>query len=217
MNRRAFLKKLSCVSLGVTSLSSWGHCATRPPAQRPNILFIFTDDHAVQSIGSDQGFYLGEHGWYDKRWMYEESFRMPFVARWPAAITPGTRSQALAQNIDFGPTFLEAAGVKAPSEMQGKSLMPLFKNKTPQDWRRSLYYHYYEKGEHNVPRHEGVTTDRYKLIHYYDNEDWELFDLKEDPQEMKSVYSVTAYREIRRRMQAELKRLRKQYGVPENE
>jgi arylsulfatase A-like enzyme len=172
-------------------------------------------DNTLVIYSSDQGFYLGEHGWYDKRWMYEESFRMPFIARWPAAMKPGKRSQALIQNIDFGPTFLEAAGVKVPSEMQGESLLSLFKNKRSRNWRRSLYYHYYEKGEHNVPRHEGVTTDRHKLIHYYDNQEWELFDLKKDPQEMKSVYGDPAYGDARQRLHAELKRLREVYQVPE--
>lgn len=163
---------------------------------------------------SDQGFYLGEHGWYDKRWMYEESFRMPFVGRWPGVIKPGTRTKALTQNIDFAPTFLEAAGVDIPEEMQGRSLMPLFTGR-PGDWRKSLYYHYYESGgEHNVPRHYGVRTDRYKLIHYEDIEEWELFDLEQDPQELKSIYDDPAAQDIRKQLRAELKRLRKMYRVP---
>jgi len=170
-------------------------------------------DNTLVIYSSDQGFYLGEHGWYDKRWMYEESFRMPFVARWPAAIKPGTRTRALAQNIDFCPTFLEAAGIDVPQEVQGKSLMPLFRGHA-RNWRKSLYYHYYEKGEHNVPRHQGVRSDRYKLIHYYDSDTWELFDLEQDPQELKSIYDDPAAGEIRRQMHAELKRLRKLYKVP---
>jgi len=170
-------------------------------------------DNTLVVYSSDQGFYLGEHGWYDKRWMYEESFRMPFVARWPAVIKPGTRTKALAQNIDFSPTFLEAAGVNVPQDIQGRSLMPLFKGQT-RGWRKSLYYHYYETGEHNVPRHYGVRTDRYKLIHYYDSDAWELFDLERDPQELKSIYDDPAARRIRRQMHAELERLRKLYKVP---
>ncbi len=172
-------------------------------------------DNTLIIYSSDQGFYLGEHGWYDKRWMYEESFRMPFVARWPAAMKPGHRSDKLAQNIDFGPTFLDAAGVNVPQEMQGESLLPIFRGKTPRDWRKSLYYHYYEKGEHSVPRHYGVRTDRYKLIHYPDLNEWELFDLDKDPQEMKSVYGSAKYKKIQTKMHAELKRLQEQYQTPE--
>lgn len=170
-------------------------------------------ENTLVVYSSDQGFYLGEHGWYDKRWMYEESFRMPFVARWPAVIKPGTRTRALAQNIDFAPTFLEAAGVGVPQEIQGRSLMPLFRGDAG-PWRKSLYYHYYEHGEHNVPRHEGVRTDRYKLIHYYDIDEWELFDLDRDPQELRSIYNDAATHDIRRRMHAELEGLRKLYRVP---
>jgi N-acetylglucosamine-6-sulfatase len=170
-------------------------------------------DNTLVIYSSDQGFYLGEHGWYDKRWMYEESFRMPFVARWPAVIKPGTRTRALAQNIDFCPTFLEAAGMDVPKEIQGESLMPLFKGET-RYWRNSLYYHYYEEGEHNVPRHYGVRTDRYKLIHYYDNGQWELFDLAQDPQELRSIYNDTAAKAVREQMHAELERLRGLYKVP---
>jgi len=170
-------------------------------------------DNTLVVYSSDQGFYLGEHGWYDKRWMYEESFRMPLVARWPAVIKPGSRTSALAQNIDFGPTFLDAAGVSVPPAMQGRSLMPLFRGRTGR-WRKSLYYHYYEKGEHNVPRHYGVRTDRYKLIHYYDSDAWELFDLERDPQELTSLYDDPACKTIRKQLHAELERLRKRYNVP---
>jgi len=172
-------------------------------------------ENTIVVYSSDQGFYLGEHGWYDKRWMYEESFRMPFIVRWPRVIRPGSRSMALTQNIDFGPTFLEAAGVHVPGEMHGRSLMPLFKNQTPHPWRNSLYYHYYEKGEHNVPRHYGVRSARYKLIHYYDNDEWELFDLERDPGEMRSVYADPGYAPVRSRLHAELKQLQKEYQVPE--
>jgi len=171
-------------------------------------------DNTLVVYSSDQGFYLGEHGWYDKRWMYEESFRMPFVARWPAVIKPGIRTRALAQNIDFCPTFLEAAGINVPQRVQGKSLMPLFRGDA-RGWRKSLYYHYYEEGEHNVPRHQGVRTDRYKLIHYYDSDEWELFDLEQDPQELTSIYDDPAAGDIPRQMHAELERLRKFYKVRE--
>jgi arylsulfatase A-like enzyme len=174
-------------------------------------------ENTLVVYSSDQGFYLGEHGWYDKRWMYEESMRMPFVARWPARIKPGQRTHKLAQNIDFGPTFLDAAGIAMPQDMQGISLMPLFKQGGSRRWRKSLYYHYYEKGEHRVPRHCGVRTDRYKLIHYYDSDVWELFDLEHDPQEMKSVYDAPAYHSIRTRIHTELRRLEKTYAVPDIE
>lgn len=172
-------------------------------------------DNTIVVYSSDQGFYLGEHGWYDKRWMYEESFRMPFIIKWPGVAKAGKRTKALAQNIDFAPTFLDAAGVAKPNDMQGVSLRPLLAGKTPSDWRKSLYYHYYEKGEHNVPPHEGVRTGRYKLIRFYDSGEWELFDLKKDPQEMKSVYHESKYAETVKTLKAELKRLKAQYNVPE--
>jgi len=166
---------------------------------------------------SDQGFFLGEHGMYDKRWMYEESLAMPLVVRWPAMVPAGTRISVLTQNIDFAPTFLEAAGLPVPGDMQGRSLLPLMKGQTPEDWRKSIYYHYYEIGEHNVPRHEGVRTERYKLIHFYDADEWELYDLEKDPQEMNSVYDEPGYAAVVREMKAELERLKKQYGVPERQ
>lgn len=170
-------------------------------------------DNTIVVYSSDQGFYLGEHGWYDKRWMYEESFRMPFIVKWPGLGRPAARVSALVQNIDFGPTFLDAAGLKTPEPMQGASLRPLMGGTVPSDWRRSLYYHYYEKGEHNVPRHEGVRTERYKLVHFYDADQWELYDLAEDPHEMRSRYDDPVCREIAAELKAELKALRRKYAV----
>jgi arylsulfatase A-like enzyme len=164
---------------------------------------------------TNQGFFLGEHGWYDKRWMYEESLRVPLVIRWPGRIKPGTRVKALAQNIDFAPTFLDAGGVKVPDDMQGVSLLPLLNGKTPANWRDAIYYHYYEVGEHNVARHEGVRSDRYKLIHYYDDGEWELFDLQADPQELTSVYTLPRYATIVKQMKAKLKTLKLEYKVPQ--
>ena len=172
-------------------------------------------DNTIVVYSSDQGFYLGEHGWYDKRWMYEESFRMPFIIKWPGVTKAGSRIDALAQNIDFAATFLDAAAVPVPNDMQGVSLRPLLKGKTPPDWRKSIYYHYYEKGEHNVPPHEGVRTARYKLIHFYETDEWELFDLKKDPQEMKSVSHLQKYTTVITKLKAELERLKIQYSVPE--
>lgn len=174
-------------------------------------------ENTLVIYSSDQGFYLGEHGWYDKRWMYEESLAMPFVARWPKVIKSGTRVENLIQNIDFGPTFLDVAGVDVPTDMHGESLMPLLKGLNPESWRNSIYYHYYEEGEHNVPKHEGVRTDKYKLIHFYGKDTWEMFDLEKDPQEMVSVYDETEYIEVQEGLKQELLRLREEYGVPENE
>jgi N-acetylglucosamine-6-sulfatase len=181
-------------------------------------LLDYLDDHGLADntivvYSSDQGFYLGEHGWYDKRWMYEESFRMPFLVRWPGVAKAGARTSGLAQNIDFAPTFLDAAGVVVPADMQGRSLKPLLGGETPPGWRKSVYYHYYERGEHNVPPHEGVRTDRYKLVHFYDTEEWELFDLAKDPQEMVSVYSNEAYASVVEMMKAELAMLKAKYQV----
>ena len=171
-------------------------------------------ENTIVVYSSDQGFYLGEHGMYDKRWMYEESLSMPLLMRWPAGIKAGTRIEKLTQNIDFAPTFLTMAGIAPPSDIQGDSLLPLLNNEANADWRDAIYYHYYEEGEHNVPRHEGVRTERFKLIHYYGSGDWELFDLQNDPQEMKSVYDTPAYTEVLAVMREQLKALRVQYAVP---
>lgn len=169
---------------------------------------------------SDQGFYMGEHGWFDKRFMYEESFRTPLLVRWPDHVKAGSTNKDLVQNIDFAETFLDMAGVKAPEEMQGESIVPLMKGDTPAEWRKSLYYHYYEyPGAHSVRKHEGVSEKRFKLIRYYgkgvpDGEEWELFDLEKDPSEMKSEYSNPEYAGEVKRLKKELQRLRKLYKVP---
>ncbi|MDF1752993.1 MAG: sulfatase [Verrucomicrobiales bacterium] len=179
------------------------------------------DKNTVVMYSADQGFYLGEHGWFDKRFMYEESFRTPLLARWPGVVEPGTRNDDLVQNIDFAETFLDIAGIEAPDDMQGESLVPLLKGETPDDWRSSLYYHYYEyPGAHSVRRHEGVFDNRYKLIRYYGldipgDEEWELFDLKNDPSEMKNQYNNPEYAEQVARLKKELGKLREQYQVVE--
>jgi arylsulfatase A-like enzyme len=163
---------------------------------------------------SDQGFFLGEHGWYDKRFIYEESAGMPLVMRYPAEIPAGISSDALVLNLDFPSTFLEFAGAKIPGDMQGRSLIPLLKGETREDWRQAIYYHYYEypHGWHNVKRHYGVRTDRYKLIHFYnDIDEWELFDLKKDPMEMNNVYDHPDYVEIVKELKAQLKELQVKY------
>lgn len=171
-------------------------------------------DNTIVIYSSDQGFYLGEHGMYDKRWMYQESFGMPFMMRWPGRIAPGTRVSELTQNIDFAPTFLEAADLDVREDMQGTSLMPLAEGNVPSDWRKALYYHYYEAGQHNVARHEGVRTERYKLIHYYAVDQWELFDLEDDPHEMRSVYGDPAYADVAAELGRVLEQLKLQYDVP---
>jgi arylsulfatase A-like enzyme len=164
---------------------------------------------------SDQGWYLGEHGWYDKRWMYEESLRMPLLIRWPAVIGAGSVNDDLCQNLDFAETMLDAAGAPIPAAMQGRSLVPLLQGRAPRDWRQSVYYHYYEHpGVHNVQRHEGVRTDRHKLIHFYRLGEWELYDLVEDSDELQNVYADPAYGDVVSELKAELVRLRRCYGVP---
>ena len=170
-------------------------------------------ENTIVIYTSDQGWYLGEHGWYDKRWMYEESFRTPLMIRWPGKIEPGSVNDDMVMNLDFAQTFLEAAGEPDPEEMQGESFLPILQGQTPDDWRTSVYYHYYEfPGAHSVRRHYGVRDERYKLIHYYHVGEWELFDLNKDPQEMRSVYAEAAYEPVKARMLAELNRLREYYG-----
>ncbi len=162
-------------------------------------------ENTIVVYTSDQGFYLGEHGWFDKRFMYEESFRTPLIVRWPDRIAPGTVNRDLVQNLDLAPTFLEAAGVEVPANMQGRSMLPLMRGEST-DWRESVYYHYYEyPGIHAVKRHYGIRTDRYKLIHFYDDiDEWELYDLDRDPREMKNLYGQPGYAEVQARLHREL-------------
>ena len=165
--------------------------------------------------GSDQGFYLGEHGWFDKRWMFEESLSMPFLARWPGVISPGTRSETMIQNIDYAPTFLDAAGVDVPQTIQGRSLLPVFKNggKKPSDWREGIYYFYSGEATHQVAAHDGVRNDRYKLIRFSRTEEWNLFDLEKDPNEMKSVHDDPEYATVLTEMKDLYSRLRQRFHV----
>ena len=173
-------------------------------------------ENTIVIYSSDQGFYLGEHGWYDKRWMFEESLKMPFLVRWPGKIKPGTRSQALIQNIDYGPTFLDIAGSDIPEAMQGRSLKPLFENgggRTP-DWRDAIYYAYYENAAvHAVPIHDGIRTARHKLMYFPRNGEWNLFDLITDPHEMKSVHQETAYAPIMKALQQRYQDMKGFYEV----
>lgn len=174
--------------------------------------------NTVVVYASDQGWYLGEHGWFDKRWMYEESLRTPLLVRWPGVIQPGSHNRDITSNLDFAETFLQLAGVDVPLDMQGRSFVSLLKGNTPNDWRKSFYYHYYEfPGGHSVARHFGVRTNRYKLIHFYQNQEWELFDLKKDPKELNSVYGKSEYVAVQMKLEAELVRLRKQYNVPQHD
>ena len=163
---------------------------------------------------SDQGFYMGEHGWFDKRFMYEESLRTPLLMRFPH----GKRGavQQMVQNIDYAPTFLELAGVDIPDDIQGVSLLPLLKGEKPKDWRQSLYYHYYEyPAEHAVKRHYGIRSQRYKLIHFYnDIYEWELFDLKNDPSEMNNLYGKAGYEKTTQQLKEEMKKLQLLYDDP---
>lgn len=162
-------------------------------------------DDTIVIYASDQGFFLGDHGFYDKRFMYEEALRFPLLWRWPGQVAPGSVNADLVQNLDLAPTLLDACGIAVPSDMQGKSLVPLLRGRTPSDWRTAAYYHYYEfPGVHDVPRHCGVRTKTHKLIHYYQLDAWELFDLVRDPREQNNVFADSAYAEVRASLQAEL-------------
>ena len=173
-------------------------------------------DNTLVVYTSDQGFYMGEHGWFDKRFMYEESMHTPLIMRLPRGLNKRGDIPQLVQNIDYAPTFLKLAGVSVPEDMQGVSLVPLLKGESPDNWRHSLYYHFYEyPAEHAVKRHYGVRTERYKLIHFYNDIDvWELYDLKEDPSEMNNLYGRESTEEITRQLKDELKTLQQQYGDP---
>jgi arylsulfatase A-like enzyme len=173
-------------------------------------------ENTIVIYTSDQGFYLGEHGWFDKRFMYEESFSTPLVMRYPKEIKPGTVVNDLVLNLDYAPTFLDYAGIKKPEDMQGESFRKVVAgSKVP--WRDAVYYHYYEyPAEHSVKRHYGIRTHRYKLIHfYYDVDEWELYDLEKDPKEMKSGYNNPEYAGIQKKLHKRLQELREQYGDSE--
>ena len=159
-------------------------------------------DNTIIIYLSDQGFYMGEHGWFDKRWMYEESFRTPMIVSYPKLFPKGTTNDDFVLNIDLAPTFLELAGAKVPEDIQGKSFLSLFAKKA-KPIRNQLFYHYYENGEHAVSPHFGVRTDRYKLIRYYKRSNtWELFDLKKDPKELKNVYGQKEYQKITKELES---------------
>ncbi len=171
------------------------------------------EENTIVVYTSDQGFYLGEHGWFDKRFMYEESFRTPLLVKYPREIKAGTVVDNLVQNLDFAPTFLDYAGIEIPRDIQGESFRRLV-NGEAGEWRDAIYYTYYEfPGEHHVKRHYGIRTDRYKLIHfYYDIDAWELYDLEVDPVEMNNVYNDPEYTQVRADMHRQLEELRVKYG-----
>jgi arylsulfatase A-like enzyme len=175
-----------------------------------NTIVIYTGDH---------GFFLGEHGWFDKRFMYEQALRVPWMIRYPGTVDQGTTTDLMGLSIDNAPTMLDLVGLSVPEDMQGESLKPILEGKTPNDWRTSMYYHYYEFGPpHWVLPHYGVRTERYKLISYYSANEWELFDLKKDPDEMESLFKWDGYKvdpgyeKVAQNLVKELKQLRKRYN-----
>jgi arylsulfatase A-like enzyme len=162
---------------------------------------------------SDQGFFLGDHGWFDKRFMYEESIRMPFLVRWPGVTGAGATQSAMALNVDFAPTFMEIAGLKVPADMQGRSMVPLLRGQKPGDWRKSWYYRYYhDPGDHNTRAHYGVRTDTYKLIYFWKKDQWELYDLVKDREELHNIYGDPASAGVVKKLKQELLRLKKEVG-----
>jgi arylsulfatase A-like enzyme len=188
-------------------------------------------DNTVIMYTSDQGMMLGEHDYMDKRWMYEESYRMPFIVRWPETVAAGSTADALVNNTDFAPTILDIAGQTTPDSMQGRSFLPILAGKgEPEDWRTSTYYRYWmHMAHHENPAHYGVRTKRYKLIFFYglplDAEfwrinpwnaptgpHWELYDLAKDPHEMSNVYGDPAYADVTKELKAELLRLKREVG-----
>ncbi len=175
-------------------------------------------ENTIVVYSSDQGFFLGEHGWFDKRWIFEESMRTPLIVRWPGVTKAGSVNRDIVSNIDFAETFLDAAGVPIPAEMQGRSLVPLLKSARPADWRTAFYFQYFEyPAFHRVRPHYGVVTDRYKLVRFFGaGEDYsELFDTASDPLEMRSVYGEKKYADVQAKLTDELARLRRELKVPE--
>jgi len=173
------------------------------------------NENTIVVYASDQSYFTGEHGWAEKRFMYEEGMKMPLLIRWPGHIKPATRVKSLVQNIDYGPSFLDCAGVKIPSDMQGESFKSIMEGESTKQWRKSIYYHYYDHGKHNVPRHQGVRTDRYKLINFYTEDKWEFYDLKKDSGEINNLYENPRYSKIIEELKKELNRLKTDYEVPE--
>jgi len=181
----------------------------------------YLDDHDLSEntivvYASDQSYFTGEHGWAEKRYMYEEAMKMPLLMRWPARISEGTVVEELVQNIDYLPTFLDMAGVKVPDDVQGTSFKSLAFGKLPPQWREAVYYHYYDHGRHNVPRHEGIRTARFKLIWFYTTDTWELYDLYKDPHEVNNIYGNSECQDVEMMLKEQLQQLRKRYEVPDS-
>ena len=179
--------------------------------ERENLL-----DETIVIYAGDQGFFLGENGWFDKRWIYEESMRQPLIVHWPDGIEAGSVNEHLVQNTDLAPTVLDLAEVEVPGSMQGRSLVPLLQGGTPEDWREAVYYQYYEgppsmDAVHNVAQHYGVRTEQYTLARYPGLEEWELFDLEEDPEQLQSVYGEPDYSDVQERLKERLSELQKKY------
>jgi arylsulfatase A-like enzyme len=170
------------------------------------------DENTIVVYTSDQGFYLGEHGWFDKRFIFDESFKTPLLVKWPGVIQAGSKNTQMVQNLDFAQTFLEAAGIKSPADMQGESLIPIFKGQG-KNFRDAAYYHYYEyPSVHMVKRHYGIVTEKYKLVHfYYDIDEWELYDRVNDKNEMKNVYNDPKYTQVKAELHKKLAALRIKY------
>jgi arylsulfatase A-like enzyme len=171
------------------------------------------DKNTIVIYASDQGFYLGEHGWFDKRFIFEESYRTPFLVQWPGIVQPGSVNKDMVSNLDIAETMLDIAGIEIPSDMQGRSMVPLLKGRHPLNWRKEHYYHYYEyPGSHMVKRHYGISTEKYKLVHYYyDIDEWELYDRESDPLEMKNYYSDPAYASVKKKLHKRLEKLMIRY------
>ncbi len=172
------------------------------------------EDNTIVVYASDQGFFLGEHGWFDKRWMYEESMRMPFVIKYPGKIKPNTVVDDIISNIDIAPTLLDLAEIESPRDVQGKSFKSLLMGETNDNWRQSMYYHYYEYPKwHHVQPHYGIRTERYKLIHfYYDIDLWEFYDLEKDPHELNNLIDSEAHQQLIAQLKEDLNNLKKDYG-----
>ncbi len=176
--------------------------------------------NTIVVYSSDQGFLTGEHGWAEKRWMYEESFRSPLLIRWPGTIKPGSAISALVQNIDLAPTFLTAAGIDVPAEIHGIPMQPILGGDIPDTWRKDILYQYFDggvpehRGPYNMPRHEGVRDGRFKLISFYDHDAWELYDLETDPHELRNQYANPEYQAEITRLKSRLQALKENYGVP---
>jgi len=175
------------------------------------------DKNTIVIYASDQGFYLGEHGWFDKRFIFEESLRTPLLIKWPDVVKPGAVNDDLVSNLDFAETILDMAGVEVPSDMQGRSLVPILIGRKPANWRKEHYYHYYEyPAVHSVKRHYGICTERYKLVHYYyDIDEWELYDRQADPLEMKNFYDDPEYASVIKKLHRRLDKIRLKYGDSE--